>query len=393
MEDVGMNSPNRILFDKRSLRRYKIIMIIAAVMVAAGVLTGLLWDIVLGKSFTKYGVMITMFLINIGIPLFLIFLYNYLEAAIYLRRLKKNGYEVPDNLKDYGGNLEALPHTREPVAYNLYASDSTTAAWFSLGIYSILVILDVLYYVTWYRYEADSIALFILILIALSIFPILAFVFFRQSNRNKYIDYTDIKDGRRKVRSHLFSSIVMLLIFAAIAGFGIACADSMTRYIYRSRYSSHDKRNEDFYAGASMEISSDDLNVGEWSSELETRAPQLSFDEVDGAAYYVVYMVDENNGCPVAWYIEHTNDTEFDAGSAAGVYNGISAHPDSPHRYSITVYALTGTPDDSLTIDPEREHSFSPMDMYYDILNVTDRSHNPPLYGNVISYGYIYGVY
>ena len=389
-----MPMPNKIWFDKKTLRQYKKLTIISAAMVITGVILSILgYYVNLFGSSGVWGIMVSLFLIQAGGILFLIFLHGYLQAAFYLGRLKNNGYEVPSDAKDYGGRLENLPHTREPVDVNRYASDSKIAAWISLVLYILLGTGDVLFYCMWQPYAPDSIVLFVLILIALSVFPVLAFIFFRQSNKDKYIDLVDINDGRHRVRRSLFSSIILLIIFGLVGAFGLICANSMTRYIYRSRNSSYDRRIEDFYADTSMEVDSDDLNGEEWSSDLETRTPSLSFDKVDGAAYYVIYMVDESDGCPVAWYVEHTNDTEFEAGSAAGVYNGITAHPDSPHRYSITVYALVGDPDSTLTIDPDRRSSFDPMGLYYEILNVTDRSHNPPIYGNVLAYGYIYGFY
>ena len=383
-----MNSPTIIWFDKCSLRRYK------RRMVRTGILSTLLGTVVFGSSFIPDGqrFLVCLLCLHVGIPLFLIFLINlyyYIDAEVYLRRLKKNGYEVPTDRKDYGGKLEALPQTRDKVSVNQYASDSTIAALFSLGIYPIMIILDVFYYRTWCEYDPDSIYMFELILLALSIFPVMAINFFCQSSKDEYIDYVDINDGRHKVRSHLPASLCKLFIFAAIAGFGILCADSMTRYFYISRNTS-ERYNWRFLS--TMEISSDDLKEEEWSSDLVTRTPSLSYEEVEGAEYYVIYMVDESEGCQVTWYVEHTNDTEFDTGSSAGVYRGITAHQDAPHRYSITVYALAGDPDSTLTIDPEQDSSPYPRDLYDD-LNITDRSHNPPIFGNVLAYGYICGTY
>ncbi len=369
-------------------------MIISAAVAAAGVLLAALWGKAFGVTYVRIGLQLSVFLIDLGIPMFLVFLYLYLDAKFYLKRLEKNGYEVPSDLKDYGGRLESLPNTGVKAPVNRYASDSKIAGIISLVIYAVLVFMDILYYAVWREYEPGSIVLFVLILIALLLFPIMSIVFFRQANKNRYIDHVDINDGRHKVRSHLFSSIFLLVIFGLIGVFGIACADSITRYIYRSRYSAHDKWDDDFYNRATMQISSDDLTDGEWSSETETRSPQLSFEEVEGAAYYIIYMVDETDGCRVAWYVDKTNDPDHPAGSDEGFFRGITSHPSTPHRYSITVYALADEPDhETPIIDTSRDSSFAPMYLYYEILNVTDRSHNPPIYGNVLGYGYICGVY
>ena len=388
-----MNVRNKIWFDKRSLRRNRILMIVAAVVAAVGGILVVLTDTPAfghGDLWQKV-ILVSLFMLDLGVPMFLIFLHNYLEAFLYLKRLKNNGYEVPSNLNDYGATLENLPHTREPVLVNQYSSDSKIAGALALLIYVALVLLDVFYCVRWYKLEPDVIVPAVLAFIALSVFPVVAFLFFRQGNKDKYRDNVDMDDGKHKVRKTLFSSVIILVILGVVGLFGVALVDSMTRYVYRSRNNHDDQLGNHFAENATMNVTSEDLVDGEWSSELETRAPQLSFDEVEGASYYVIYMVDETHVCHVAWYVESVSDVELPAGSDVGVFNGIIDYGD-PHKYSITVYALAGEPDTTIEVDPYHETNFAPGTLY-DIINVSDNSNNIPLYGNVLAYGYISGEY
>ena len=368
-------------------------MIVAAVIAAVGGILCLLTETSAfghGDLWQKV-ILGSLFMLEIGVPIFLVFLYNYLDAFFYLKRLEHNGYEVPANLNDYGGSLENLPHTKEPILSNQYATDSKIAGFLALLIYVALVLLDLFYCVRWVKLESSVIFLAVVAFIALTVFPVVAFLLFRQSNTNKYRDNVDMDDGKHKVRKTLFSSVILLVIMGVVGLFGVACVDSMTRYVYRSRNDHDDLPGNYFADNATMNVTSEDLVDGEWSSELETRAPQLSFEEVEGASYYVIYMVDETHVCHVAWYVDSVSDIELPAGSDVGVYNGIIAY-DDPHKYSITVYALAGEPDTDIEVDPYHETNFAPGTLY-DIINVSDNSNNIPIYGNVLAYGYISGEY
>ena len=388
-----MNVRNKIWFDKRSLRRNRILMIVAAVIAAVGGILCLLTETPAfghGDLWQKV-ILGSLFMLDIGVPITLVFLYNYLDAFFYLKRLEHNGYEVPANLNDYGATLENLPHTKEPVLVNQYASDSKIAGALALIIYVALVLLDLFYCVRWYKLESDVIVPAVLAFIALSVFPVVAFLFFRQGNKDKYRDNVDMDDGKHKVRKTLLSSVIILVIMGVVGLFGVALVDSMTRYVYRSRNNHDDQLGNHFAENATMNVTSEDLVDGEWSSELETRAPQLSFDEVEGASYYVIYMVDETHVCHVAWYVDSVSDIELPAGTDVGVFNGIIDYGD-PHKYSITVFALAGEPDTDIEVDPYHETNFAPGTLY-DIINVSDNSNNIPIYGNVLAYGYISGEY
>ncbi len=327
-------------------------------------------------------ILLTMLLEFAAVPMMLVTGFIYIRSSIYLRRQKEN--EAQSQVASVN-----IPKT------NRHVDDSKVAAILYGCAFILMAFGDLAFWYKWHSLESDYIVLLVLLLMYQSVFIIGACVFARQSNKQRYIDDVDAMapGEKRKTRISLFTAVFVLVILCLIGGFGLMMANSMTRYIYLSRNGSYDKSMEQYVAGASMEISSEDLINGEWSYELEERAPQIEFSEVEGAEYYVIYMVDESLYGNEVWYVDDLHSTSLDAGSSEGTYLGLTYHEDrEPHVYSISVYAMAGRPDTSVVVDMYDDSSFSPLGFYYDVLNVSRRG-DPSVYGNVLAYGYISGTY
>lgn len=389
-----MNTPAKIIYDKDTKKNCRTGMIITLVMIVVGLVIGL----VLSSSDDpnlKYSnfIGICMYMDIVGVPLFLIFLYNYCNTAVYLNRLKKNGFTVPEDRKEYDYLLHKLPRTGEPVV-NRYTSDSKAAALISLLAFLGFLGADANYYLKWKDYEPDCVAFAVLIALGCLIFLVLAFVFYLQTSTEKYVDNVDVRtpSDTRKTRLNIFTAIFIILIVGVVGIFGIVCMDSMTNYIYKSKNGGYERTMYDYMEGATLEVTSDDLVDGVWDSALSNRAPQLSFEEVEGAQYYVVYMVNETDGSCVHWYIDDLHETELEAGNEEGTYRRLDVIPSYPgNTYSVSVYAMAGEPDSEYEITFD-DASFSPDYFYYRILNISERG-TPATYGNVIAYGYLSGSY
>ena len=336
-----------------------------------------------------YMVMLTVVLEFVAVPMMLVTGFIYARASIYLKRLKESGDSGESN------ELPAPVVSVNRPKTNRHASDSKIAAILYGCAFLLMLFGDFAFWYKWHAYESDYIVLLVLLLMYQSVFVIGIFIFLRQSNRQKYIDDVDgrVPGDNRKPRINLFTTVFVLIILCLIGGFGLIMANSMTRYIYRSRNSSYDKFPDQYIAGATMEVSSSDLVNGEWSFDLEERAPQIEFSEVEGAQYYVIYMVDESLYGTEHWYVDDLHTTSLEAGSDAGTYIGLEYGEDrEPHVYSISVFALAGKPDSDWEIDMYNDSEYRPMDLYYDVLNVTRRG-DPAEYGNVLAYGYISGTF
>ena len=232
-----------------------------------------------------------------------------------------------------------------------------------------------------------------MILIGCLVFAALSLNFMSQANRKKYVDRVDVKapGDTRKIRSDIFTSAFIFVVLSLVGIFTLMTAESMTNYIYKSKHGGYDLTMSEFIEGAAMEVTSDDLTDGVWSEELAHRAPQLSFEEVEGAEYYVVYMVNETDGYSAHWYIDDLNETYLAGGNDEGIYINLDKLVSYlGNTYSITVYAMAGKNDSDIAVAYD-ESSFNPCGLYR-MLDIT-RYESPTEYGNVLAYGYISGTF
>lgn len=376
----------KLRYDRRSCKTLLILMVIAAAFFAFGLICVLLFD----DYRAPFWLIITATMgLMTGGPLTLLFAYLFADAKIYLNRLSRNRFIVPNTKAECSGMLEKLSRTGELVTNN-YSKDSARSLVLCIIFFFADISGDIWYLHKWSRYQLEgSSVLFVMLLIFHAvIFLIPALVFLTQRNTKKYIDNVDIIDGR-KVRMSIMASILLLTILSGIGAFGVVQANSMTSYIYKSKYGRYEKTHEDFLSGASMEVTSDSLTDGVWNSEISDMSPELTFEPVDGAEFYVIYMVDESSNNRLLWYASHVGDTSVPEGSGTGEYTG----PDLPsceggHNLTVYVYALQGEPGRTIDLTPG-DSSLSGDLYYYDILNVIDGSSCPELYGNVLAYGYI----
>ncbi len=100
------------------------------------------------------------------------------------------------------------------------------------------------------------------------------------------------------------------------------------------------------YDFATFTITSEDLHDGVWDSVITNTengsnvSPQLSWEPVEGAECYVVYMIDTMAANWVHWMSNNVTETELPQGWApAEEYVG-PYPPDGTHTYEIYVVAL-----------------------------------------------------
>ena len=141
-----------------------------------------------------------------------------------------------------------------------------------------------------------------------------------------------------------------------------------------------------------IEVTSEDIHDGIWDVIItntnygENRSPELSWEEVDGASFYEVIMIDG------AWlhmdvFTESTSLAagEIERGSRGSEYVGPSP-PSGTHTYSVFVFALRDEPEHvSLRFDSGNNN----INAIYSDLD-TDVNGEA---GNVLAYGRLYGNY
>ena len=95
-----------------------------------------------------------------------------------------------------------------------------------------------------------------------------------------------------------------------------------------------------------FELTSADLNDGVWDDVIsntekgENVSPSLSWEPVEGAELYVIYMVDLDAGYWMHWKADAVTDTDLKQGWAEKGYVGPYPPSGTVHTYDIYVVAL-----------------------------------------------------
>ena len=141
-----------------------------------------------------------------------------------------------------------------------------------------------------------------------------------------------------------------------------------------------------------FEVTSTDLVDGVWSDVIsntdagQNLSPALSWEPVDGAALYVIYMVDRDAGFWIHWKSNDVTETTLPQGWVADEYVGPYPPEGSEHTYDIYVIALRA-PLESLT---GRLDNSSPN--FPDLIWGTDTDADGNS-GNIIAYGQLSGTF
>ena len=141
-----------------------------------------------------------------------------------------------------------------------------------------------------------------------------------------------------------------------------------------------------------FELESDDLVDGVWKDVIsntdkgENKSPALSWEPVEGATEYVIYMVDLDASYWMHWKADEVTETNLPQGWAEKFYVGPYPPQGSEHTYDIYVVALKN-PIERLkgSVDTTNE-KFPEFIQSVDV----DVDGNE---GNIISYGHLTGTF
>lgn len=138
-------------------------------------------------------------------------------------------------------------------------------------------------------------------------------------------------------------------------------------------------------------LSSDDLHDGVWDADItktengSNRSPALTWEPVEGAACYAVYMVDTTATFWLHWKSPEVTETELPAGWApAAEYVG-PYPPSGTHEYEIRVFALKEAVAEEKSAFDRSNYNFD------DLVKALDEGSSGS--GNVLAYGTLTGTY
>ena len=142
-----------------------------------------------------------------------------------------------------------------------------------------------------------------------------------------------------------------------------------------------------------FDLSSEDLHDGVWDTDItktkngSNRSPQLSWQPVEGASCYAVYMIDTGSTGYSSWMHWKSltgSETELPKGWAPESEYVGPYPPEGTHVYEVLVFALKQAPD-SLKGNFDNSNDSKLLEF----LKYMDGENG----GNIISYGHIRGTY
>ena len=165
----------------------------------------------------------------VGLPCYVVLF----AAKLYFARLRAYGYEIPDNKKIYGNNLNNLPKMRE-AGSSLFAKHSWIWMWMYFACFVLFLVVDVMYLIKWHFMKDICTFLFTVCLVLDSVWLILAIILRRQRNTEKYRDDVEC-DKTRKERLNLENIIVFAIFWAIVCALVSNLAVSTTKYMYKTQ--------------------------------------------------------------------------------------------------------------------------------------------------------------
>lgn len=140
-------------------------------------------------------------------------------------------------------------------------------------------------------------------------------------------------------------------------------------------------------------VTSENLHDGVWDSVIsntsngENHSPQLSWESVENAESYVIYMIDTSAGNWMHWKSNGVTDTSLSEGWASeSEYVGPYPPKGAPHDYEIYVFAL------KKPVEEIKGWFDSNNNKFFENLSILDTNSDGES-GNIISYGHITGTY
>ena len=138
-----------------------------------------------------------------------------------------------------------------------------------------------------------------------------------------------------------------------------------------------------------IEVTSDDAVDGAWNVDIGLKegnlSPELTWEEVDGAGCYAVFMIDVSTTTWLMWYVI-VDPTHFDKGRYTDSTEYVGPYPPGAHDFIVYVVALKDEP----------KISSYPLDQVTgnidDKLNVLNTAADGSI-GNVLAYGSVKATY
>lgn len=190
----------------------------------------------------------------VGLPCYVVVL----AAKLYFARLQAYGYEIPENKKTYGNNLDNLPKTHG-AGSSLFAKHSRIGMWMYFAFFVLFLVVDVMYLIKWHFMKDICTFLFTVCLVLDSVWLILAMIMRRQMNPEKYRDDVEC-DKTRKERLNLENIIVFAIFWVIVCA--VACIQAVTTTKYMDKV----QRENAQVAASELKMADNTVELGNYES-------------------------------------------------------------------------------------------------------------------------------
>lgn len=160
---------------------------------------------------------------------------GYINAVLYLKRLQKYGYEVPEDKKNFNKDLEKLPMTENAVK-SLPRRNYDSIV---LTVLTGAIVIGLLVYDVWflYRYSGfgNDIWFFEGMLIFGTIIWLLLGIFYARQISNRKYKYDVEIDHSRKNRRNLIDGLVEIIVLFVFTFPSIEMINNAVQYMIKAR--------------------------------------------------------------------------------------------------------------------------------------------------------------
>ncbi len=247
---MGMN---KIKYDKKDKKIYFILSVVTTITLAVCLVVLMLdkdVEVLSAAFYASLIIVASFFLPVISFAMWVMFF----DSHMYLKRLEKHGFVIPNNKKVYDSDLDKLAgeeeneygkrsiefindedemQSSEDKKY-VESNESKALAYVSWFIALGMTGYTCFYFIRFSHMLENVGALGVVSIFITICWFIFGFYFFKQKNARKYRDDVDYKTPL-KVRKHLVEGLATILILLAITVFGAANIYTMSKYVEHSK--------------------------------------------------------------------------------------------------------------------------------------------------------------
>lgn len=276
-----------IKYDLKTLR-----LLLISALIFTGMFIACLFDFIFENSGSTFAMIFFLICGVSFIPAIIFWLY-YIDGKVYIHELKRAGYEVPENRKDYDKKISNMPKEHETELNNLGKCGYCMVMFYiAVAVTLAFAAAAVNYCFMWYG-VSDTVSMVVGIVIIMFLWGLYSYRLYREADNTLYKSLFE-NDRTRKYRKSAGHIIITIILAGGISWFSCQTIFDMTDYVAKSRISNDmDACAEYLYDTEQASDEGECITVQEFEESLratEARV-ELQTDESTGEKY-IIYSYD-----------------------------------------------------------------------------------------------------